>query len=218
MGITLKSNEEALRAAIFVRMEKIRKAFSDGRIGEDVQPLITEAGERAHKLHMLLKNRDLEPKHHKYMIDNRQLQPDDEQFYMHFHPIEDLLKFLENENANDDPEDQTIGSEFEFRVFSRRFEHDDTYTVKRTVDGWDIRHIDSGGPCDKGGRPFLFDYLRHDSIQFPEGLDGWMEWLWMKAAEEGMSKEEVQAAIQQLADWVTTTERSSPNGGVWNGY
>ena len=218
MSIQLQPPEVTLRDEIAERMDKARKAFADMRIGEDVRKTILEAGELSHKLHMLLKARGSEPKHHAYMIKNRELQPDDPEFYMHFHPIEDLLKFLDNEHANDDPVDQTIGSKFTFRVFSRRWGHDDNYKFKRTEDGWDISHIAIGGPCDKGGRPFLFENLRQDSINHPEALDGWMEWLWTQAETKGLSAEQVQAALQQLADWVSQTEKNAPNGGVWEGY
>ncbi len=180
--------------------------------------LIEDAGERSHQLHMLLKARGMEPRHHAYMIKNREMQPDAPDFYMHFHPIEDLLKFLEDEHANDDAVDQTIGIEFTFRVFSRRWDHEDTYTVKRTKEGWDINHSAIGGPCDKGGHPFLFRNFRQDSIQFPAKLDGWMEWLWKQAAEKGLAEAQVQTALQELADWVSQTEQSTPDGGVWEGY
>lgn len=218
MSIQLQPEEATLRTEIIERMEKARKAFAGGRIGEEVQKAIHEAGERSHRLHMLLRARQNEPKHHAYMIKNRELQPDAPEFYMHFHPIEDLLKFLDDEHANDDPVDQTIGSKFTFRVYSKRWGHDDNYTVKRTESGWEISHIAIGGPCDKGGRPFLFENLRQDSINHPEGLDGWMEWLWRQAETRGLTVEQVQAALQELADWVSQTEKNAPIGGVWKGY
>ena len=218
MSIELLPDETALRMEIADRMEKARKAFSDGRSAEDAVELIEDAGKRSHRLHMLLKARGLEPRHHAYMIKNREMQPDAPDFYMHFHPIEDLLKFLEDEHANDDPVDQTIGVEFSFLVFSRRWDREDTYKVRRTHDGWDISHLAIGGPCDKGGHPFLFRNFRQDSIQFPARLDGWMEWLWNQAAEKGLTEIQVQAALQELADWVSETERSAPDGGVWEGF
>lgn len=152
------------------------------------------------------------------MIENREMQPDTLDFYMHFHPIQDLLKFLDDEHANDDPVDQTIGAEFSFRVYSRRWGHDDSYQVIRTKDGWDISHAAIGGPCDKGGNPFLFKNFRQDSIQHPARLDGWLEWLWNQAAEKGLTPAQVQAALAQLAEWVRQTEQSAPDGGVWEGY
>ena len=45
----------------------------------------------AHDLHMLLKDRGLEPKHHNYMLKNRGVDPDDVEFYNHIHSVEDLL-------------------------------------------------------------------------------------------------------------------------------
>ena len=218
MAIQLNATEQPLRAEIKERVEKARKAFDEGRIGDEVGEWIMEAGECAHQLHMLLKDRGHEPKHHAYMVKNRELQPADPEFYMHFHPLEDLLKFLDDEHANDDPEDQTIGAIFTFRVFSNRWGHDDTYQVQRTEDGWNITHIAIGGPCDKEGRPFLFENFRQDSVHYPEGLGGWMERLWKQAAEEGLRQAEVQTALQQLADWVSNTEKNVPTGDVWKGY
>ena len=218
MSIDLHGEEVTLRSEIVERMDKAKKAFAESRLGTDVQQTILEAGERAHRLHMLLKGRGLEPKHHAYMIRNRELQPDDADFYMHYHPIEDLLKFLDDPHANDDPVDQTVGSSFTFRVFSRRWGRDDSYRITRTADGWDVRYVAIGGPCDKGGKPFLFMNFRQDSIQYPIGLDGWMEWLWEQATSQGLTAAQVQEALQQLADWVSNTERSAPSGSVWKGW
>jgi hypothetical protein len=218
MSIQLNANEQTIRAEIVERMNKARQAMAESRTDDKVREWIMEAGERAHKLHLLLKLRGQEPKHHAYMIRNRDMAPDAPEFYMHFHPIEDLLKFLDNEHANDDPVDQTIGAVFTFKVFSRRWGHDDTYAVQRTKLGWKISHIAIGGPCDKGGNPFLYMNFRQDSIQYPVGLEGWMEWLWNQASEKGLTQPQVQAALQELADWVSHTEQNVPSGGVWKGY
>lgn len=218
MSIELEPKEEQLRAEIEERVTKARQAFDEGRIGSDVQGWITDAGRKAHALHVALRSRGHEPRHHAYMIKNRGLPADHQEFYMHFHPLEDLLKFLDDEHANDDPEDQTIGADFTFRVFSKRWGHDDTYRLQRTANGWTVAHLMINGPCDKGGRPFLFENLRHDSIHFPAGLEGWMEWLWDQAASQGLDQQKVQAALQQLAEWVSTTEQNAPSGGVWEGY
>lgn len=218
MNIQLKPDEQVLRSKIDELVQKCRQEFASSRVSDDVWDWINEAGKKAHELHMALKQRGHEPRHHDYMIRNRELQPADPKFYMHFHPIEDLLKFLDDEHANDDPTDQTIDARFKFRVFSKRWGHDDTYNVQRTKDGWHVTHIAIGGPCDKGGRPFLFENFRQDSIHYPEGLDAWMEWLWDQAAARGLAVDEVQAGLQQLADWVSNTAKNAPSGGVWEGY
>lgn len=218
MKIQLERDEETLRSEIEKLVQKCREAFASSRVDDDVRKWIKEAGEKAHLLHMSLKERGCEPRHHDYMIRNRELQPANPEFYMHFHPLEDLLKFLDDEHANDDPKDQTIDARFTFRVFSKRWGHADTYHVQRTKDGWHVTHSAIGGPCDKGGRPFLFENFRQDSIHYPEGLDAWMEWLWDQAAARGLAFDEVQAGLQQLADWVSITEKSAPSSGIWEGF
>lgn len=215
MSIALKPEEQVLRKEIEERVQKVNSALIEYRIDDEVSRLIGEMGERAHRLHMMLKARGQEPKHHAYMIKNRELPAHDEQFYMHFHPIQDLLKFLDDPHANDDPEDQTIGKEFTFRVFSPLWGRDDSYRIKRTEDGWDVHFLTIGGPCDRGGRPFLFANLDHDCINYPSGLEYWMRSLWDRAASRGLSHAQVQDALQNLADWVNMTQKGAPSGGVW---
>lgn len=137
---------------------------------------------------------------------------------MHVHPVEDLLAFIEDVHANDEPEDKTLGIEFEFCVYSRRLKSEDSYQIIRTEVGWYVNNISIGGQCNKGGIPFLFNNFDHDSIEYPVGLDGWLEWLWERAALQGLTKEQVQDSLNKLAGWVSNTERSAPSGGVWEGY
>ncbi len=176
------------------------------------QMIWKEMVSKAVELHKLVK-----PKHHKYMIENRGVSPDNPEFYNHVHPIQDLLAYMDNPHANDDPEDQTISHEFNFSVYSRRWGHDDIYHVKRTSKGWEIGHIGWGGPCNKKGQPFLFENLDHDGINYPEELPGYMQWLWDQAKEEGLTHEQVQDALDQLARWVSLCEKNSP-GGIFGGF
>jgi hypothetical protein len=178
----------------------------------DHKKMWDEMVSKAVELHKIVK-----PKHHKYMIENRGIDPDDPEFYNHVHPIEDLLKFIKDPHANDDPEDQTIGHEFTFDVFSRRWGHNDRYRIKRINKGWDVYHIAIGGPCNKEGRPFLYENLDHDSINYPEELPGYMEWLWEQAKELGIPHDQLQESLNQLAEWVNLCEKNSPKG-VWEGY
>ena len=167
---------------------------------------------------MMLKGRGSEPKHHGYMAENRGMPTDHEEFYMHFHPLEDLVAFLDNPHANDDPVDQTIGSEFEVKIYTRRWGHDDTYTFIRTNSGWNINNLSIGGECNKGGHPSLFQNFRQDNVQHPANFDGWLEYLWEKAASEGLSEEQLQAGLDALANWVSMVEKNTPNVEPLGGY
>jgi len=207
-------NKETLQTEVEKLLKQVLDLISShkwNRENPDHQKLWKEMVDKAGQLHKLVK-----PKHHKYMLVNRDVSPDDPEFYNHIHPIQDLLAFLKDPHANDDPEDQTIDHKFSFRVYSRRWGHDDTYEVKRTSKGWEIRY-DVVGLCNKKGQPFLFENLDHDGINYPEELPGYMEWLWDQAKEQGLSHEQVQEALEQLFNWVSLCEKNTPKG-VWEGF
>lgn len=107
------------------------------------------------------------------------------------------------------PQDQTIGEEFEFVVYSQRWGHDDTYRITRTAEGWEIHHISIRGSCTKRGEPYLFDNFRQDSIRYPPDVGLRMEALWEKARSEGLSHEEVQRGLSEIAQSVSGTEKKS---------
>jgi hypothetical protein len=178
---------------------------------------LTEMRDIAVTLHNSLKNNGFEPKHHAYMIANRGKQPDDPEFYFHFHPIEDLVKFTFNPHANDDPIDQTIDGEFAFRVFTRRWGHDDIYRIKRTANGWFFTANMYTGPCDKSCSPVLYECLRHDSVLYPVDVGEWFEWLWQQAKRRGLSHDDVQHGLDDIAGWIRLTEQSVPVGEIWEG-
>ena len=159
----------------------------------------------------------VKPKHHRYMIENRGCSPDDPEFYNHIHPVQDLLKYIDDPHANDDPEDATIGHKFKIDIYSRRWEREDTYTIIRNERGWIVNHISIGGQCDKSGKPYFFENLDHDSINYPEELPGYLDWLWQQAEDEGLSHEQVQDALNQLGTWISLCEKKSPSG-IWEGY
>jgi hypothetical protein len=107
------------------------------------------------------------------------------------------------------PQDQTIGAEFKFVVYSHRWGRDDTYRVRRTADGWEVSHSHPslGGPCDKRGEPYLFKNFRQDSIRYPQDVGQRMESLWERARSQGLSPEDVQAGLNEIAQAVVATEK-----------
>lgn len=102
-------------------------------------------------------------------------------------------------------------------VYSRRWGHDDTYTVEITNTGWNISHVAHSGDCDSFGKPYLFTILDHDSINYPEELGGYMDWLWRTANEQNMDETEIQKHLDELGAWIQTTEKSTPRG-LWQQF
>ena len=210
-AVPLDEHQQELRKKLVSKLEYIKGNWEKLPNAERLE---NELGVIAHELHMSLTPK---PKHHRYMIENRGVSPDHPDFYKHIHPVEDLLDYLEDNTANDDPEDQTINHDFKMQVYSRRWGHKDEYKIKRTETGWLFEFGARGGPCDKLGKPNLYNILDADSINYPEELGGYIEWLWNQAKDEGLSHEEVQSALDDIADWISACEINTPRG-VFRGY
>lgn len=194
---------------------KVKKLFADNNWKNgfpDHEKLWSRMVEIAVKLH-----KEVQPKHHEYMIKNRGCSPDSPEFYNHFDPVEDLLAFINDPNANDDPVDSTLGNEFYINIYTRRWGHDDKYKIKRIATGWFIGNIAINGNSDKSGFPTLYENFNQDSVNYPKSLPEYLEYLWDQAAEQGFSHAEVQHYLDLLSDWIKSCEKSSPQE-IFKGY
>jgi len=112
-----------------------------------------------------------------------------------------------------------MSDKFHLSIYSRRWGHNDSYSIKITDNGWDftatMTHL--SGECDKKGNPFVFKALDHESINYPKELDEYLEHLWYVIKEEGLSREEIQESLNTLADWINLCEKNSPSG-IWKSF
>ncbi len=99
----------------------------------------------------------------------------------------------------------------EFKVIWKRYGHEMNILIDRTQDGWHVIHATIAGDCDKGGNPYLYKNFNHDAIAYPAVLEIYMKCLWERA-ERGLSDEELQQQLNQLAEWVSLCERGKPKG------
>ncbi|WP_139489915.1 hypothetical protein [Brevibacillus dissolubilis] len=205
MKVNLTPAQEKLKKIIQDNL-LIAKNWQNQERGE-VELAFNKMKIAAHELHMQLTPK---PKHHEYMIKNRRMQPEDPEFYNHIHPVEDLLEYLEDTSANDDPIDQTIGDEFEFRIYSNRWGHHDLYRLTRTENGWYINHLSYRGEDGLYDNKVLYASLRHDSISFPTNVDSYLASIWEIAKIEGLTHNEVQEMLNRVADWISQTEMNAP--------
>ena len=206
-AVTLNEKQEHLKAIIESNLTEVKNwnGLNDD-IRKEKFNLMAKA---AHELHMSI---NPHPKHHRYMIENRGMKPEDPDFYRHIHPVEDLLSYLINTNANDDPQDQTINIKFTLSIYSRRWGHKDTYDIIRIEDGWSIRFGTRSGNCNKEGKPVLFDIMDNDLINYPQSLPEYLEWVWNRAEDQGLTEQEVQGSLDELSEWISVCETNSPNG------
>lgn len=170
--------------------------------------IIDELTPIAHRLHVLLKKRGKIPVHNKWMLQNRGVSPDDKEFYRHLHPIEDLLDFINNCHANDDPIDTTMGHTFELHVYTNRWGHPDFYRFTKTEGGWNFSFLTHQGECEPDGSPYFYQSLEHDFVDYPSSIKGRLHDIWDKAHHEGWNDEQVQEAFDMLGFWLEQTQKS----------
>ncbi|MEV5116675.1 hypothetical protein [Peribacillus frigoritolerans] len=211
MKVELNKEQEYLRKIIEEKVNIIRDLIhsTDQNVNYfNIEKEEMIMGDAAHKLHMQLNPK---PKHHRYMIENRGLKPDDPEFYYHIHPVEDLLSYLDDTSANDDPEDQTLDHSFFMNIYTRRWGHNDRYNFIRNEKGWHVSHLSYSEQGGRDAEPILGYILRHDSVSYPRTLSSLLEDIWYRAQEEGLTHEQVQKMLSDVADWVSLTERNYPN-------
>ncbi len=219
--ITLTPEQTALKSKLKELYDKVwRYIESDQELlfcDNALNKLYSDMAHTAHELHVSLEKSGYKVKHHKYMLENRGYSPEDERFYEHVHPVQDLLKFTEDVHANDDTEDKTIGATFTMKVYTRRWGHYDHYLITRTKTGWDIQAVATSYTCRKDASKGVNKLLEHDNVCYPKQINEFFKWLWNRAAEDGLSKAEVQKAITQLGKWISECEMSAPRDGVFEG-
>ncbi|WP_142318567.1 hypothetical protein [Bacillus cereus] len=206
MNVELNAVQQEQRAIIEKNLELVKQA-TNGQAHPEHDQLFEQMADVAHELHMSL---EPYPKHHQYMIENSGMQPEEVGFYRSIHAVEDLLAYLDNTDANNDPEDQTMGDSFEMPIYSRRWKHDDRYTLIRNEGGWHVSHMTYNGQSGKDALDVLIPSLRHDSIVYPNNLGDVMVDIWNQAAEDGLSHEEVQGMLNDVAEWINATEKAYP--------
>lgn len=210
-SVELNAEQQALRTTIEKKVTELRKYFEmdrNDRNYNDIANLQKEMAEAAHSLHMQLKPY---PKHHRYMIENRGCKPEDPEFYNHIHPVEDLLKYLDDTSANDDPIDRTLGEKFYLEIYTRRWGHYDRYHLVRNKKGWAVSHLSYNEQGGRDAEPILSYILTHDSVSYPRNVSSIMEDIWYRAQDEGLSREEVQSYLNEVAEWISLTEKNYPS-------
>ncbi|TKI80463.1 hypothetical protein [Bacillus mycoides] len=206
MNVELNAVQQEQRAVIETNLELVKQA-TNGQADPEHDQLFEQMADVAHELHMSLEPR---PKHHQYMIENSGMQPEEAGFYRSIHAVEDLLAYLDNTDANNDPEDQTMGNSFEMQIYSRRWGHNDPYTLIRNEEGWRVSYMTYDWQSGKDALEVLIPSLRHDSIVYPYNLGDVMMDIWNQAAEDGLSHEEVQGMLNDVAEWINATEKTYP--------
>lgn len=149
------------------------------------------------------------PIYDEQMIENRRYLPEDiENYYNHYHAIEDLYEYIFDINKielKDRNGDETLNKELNFKVYTARWNGYDSYRIERTIYGWSVDH----SPSTKEGEGSLFDTLNHDSVFYPrKGVSFALEKLWKLADDREIDLQELKYKLQEIADWISDVERN----------
>ncbi|QLY81230.1 hypothetical protein [Clostridium intestinale] len=204
------AQNEALKEE-YIKLYNILKSCFDTFTIDDktYNENIGKAIDLATKLHHIYM-----PIYSEQMIINRGCLPEDEtsNYYNHFHAIEDMYYELigSGKSWKSVEGDINLDKDMNFKVYTVRWGHEDNYTIRRTYEGWDVRHISMNGKTEKNGTGALENNLDHDSVCYPkEGIEYAFETLWQEADTTSMSFEELQSRIQDIADWISEVEKAT---------
>ncbi|MDR2648340.1 MAG: hypothetical protein LBB94_01275 [Clostridiales bacterium] len=110
--LSLTPNEKLLFDELTNNIQRLRKHS----VKESDEILLCLAA-KAHELHMSLKMHGQEPTYHSFILKNREFPVEEVTFFRHIHPIEDLLAFIQDPDANNETGGLHIGSAFIFPIY-----------------------------------------------------------------------------------------------------
>jgi len=110
----------------------------------------------------------------------------------------------------------SINGRLSIKVYNNRFSSKVTYKVNKTDDGWYVSYIAMKGDCTPDEIPYFYANFDQNYINYPCNFNESLEWLWEQIDNGEIDREEAQKKLQELADWVSICENSTPKWKGWN--
>lgn len=143
----------------------------------------------------------------KYLMINSRMIPESDVKEFYYHP--DMLKAMYRDIRGEGEKmsiksDDTLNKRMTIRIYTRRWGHEDVYSIERTIDGWMV----DGTQTKKDGSNELFRKLNHDYVFYPEdGVKHALEELWDLANGHDLPFDAMNKRMQEVADWISAVER-----------
>jgi hypothetical protein len=100
---------------------------------------------------------------------------------------------------------------FLFRVWKSFDNVEVVYHLTHTKTGWYIENIVHNGDSDPSGKPKIYDNFRQDHINYSSGFEFLLKSIWEAKQSGKRTDEQTQSKLQELADWVSSCERTKPD-------
>jgi len=143
-----------------------------------------------------------------YLYVNSGQFPIDKEFFNHIHMLEDLYNNIKNPKPYSKKGDENLHKKIDFKIYTRRWGHDDFYSIERTKDGWKVYGFSVFG-TNKGAEDLIRHILEHDNVIYPYNLGDIFESLWEKA-DEDMDFDTLKRCIINLFEWISSIEYNTP--------
>jgi hypothetical protein len=97
-------------------------------------------------------------------------------------------------------------------VYSRRWQHNDIYQIKRTATGWRVTNISVGGDGEKTGFPSLKRCFDQDGVSHPSNITEYFEAIWNSLESKEIDDKKAQEYFDRLGKWISECEKNAPEG------
>jgi hypothetical protein len=110
-------------------------------------------------------------------------------------------------------------NEFKLPVYMRRYGSTERLRVTKTATGWTFAFqsgpVETGtdGLVDHDLETGLYDLLRREEMSYPADLSDFIDWVW----RYGKEADQVQAALNEIGEWVSLCEQKAPNSALFDG-
>lgn len=104
----------------------------------------------------------------------------------------------------------TLDKEMSFRFYVKRWNTYESYKIKRTIDGWEIRNRKDSEflKSNKDGEGAIFNILEKEEIFFQKDPISYaFELLWNQANDGKIDFRELQFRMYELTCWISDMER-----------
>ena len=95
-------------------------------------------------------------------------------------------------------------------VYTRRWSHDDKYTIEMTPKGWHVTQGMIDGDGDRTGFPGLAECFGQDSVSYPAQIGHYFEKIWKLLNANQVSDAQAQAHFDAIGRWVSECEKATP--------
>jgi len=104
----------------------------------------------------------------------------------------------------------------ELTYWTNRWGSTTTLGLEKTKEGWIFHAMAHSGQTDSFGMPHLIGNFHQDYVAFPDGVGNFLHFIHTQITNGAIDEDRAQEMLNQLGDWISECERSTPKWSGWN--